>query len=185
MSIYLRRRDRVYLLLALLFTPSLPAVALGQSVGPDPVQFRVEGPSQRLEMVANSSRILTLDKEVPRALVNNTEIVRVVPLSPNQVQVSALQPGVTQINLWDEAGDVHSVDVVVFGDARQLEMLIRSEFPHAALRVRPLASSVVLSGYVDRPEIVSRIIRLAEDYYPKVINNIIVGGRNRSSCTSR
>jgi pilus assembly protein CpaC len=127
-------------------------------------------------MVVNSSRILTLDKEIPRALVNNTEIVRVVPLSPNQVQVSALTPGVTQINLWDESGDVHSIDVVTFGDARQLEMLLRSEFPHAALRVRPLASSVVLSGFVDRPEIVSRIIRMAEDYYPKVINNITVGG---------
>jgi pilus assembly protein CpaC len=40
----------------------------------------------------------------------------------------------------------------------------------------PLASSVVLSGRVDRPEDVSRIVRMAEDYYPKVINNIMVGG---------
>jgi pilus assembly protein CpaC len=170
------QRGRVCLLLVILFCADHPAISWGQLGASDPVQFRVEGPSQRLEMIANTSRILTLDKEIPRALVNNTEIVRVVPLSPNQVQVSALQPGVTQINLWDETGDVHSVDVVVFGDARQLEMLIRSEFPHAALRVRPLASSVVLSGYVDRPEVVSRIIRLAEDYYPKVINNITVGG---------
>ena len=170
------RRDRVYSLLAFLLISSNSALVHGQLGGADSVHFRVEGPSQRLEMIANSSRILTLDKEVPRALVNNTEIVRVVPLSPNQVQVSAIQPGVTQINLWDESGDVHSVDVVVFGDARQLEMLIRSEFPNAALRVRPLAASVVLSGYVDRPEVVSRVIRLAEDYYPKVINNITVGG---------
>lgn len=170
------RRVRICPLLAFLLVSTTAASLWGQFAVSNPVQFRVEGPSQRLEMVANSSRILTLDQEIPRALVNNTEVVRVIPLSPNQVQVSALQPGVTQVNLWDEAGDVHSVDVVVYGDARQLEMLIRSEFPHAALRVRPLESSVVLSGYVDRPEIVSRIIRLAEDYYPKVINNITVGG---------
>jgi len=154
----------------------LASAAPAQVGDPSAIHFRVQGPSQRLEMVANSSRILTLDKEIPRALVNNTEIVRLIPISPTQVQVSALRPGVTQVNLWDEDGAVHTVDVVIFGDARELELLLKSEFPHSALRVRPLASSVVLSGYVDRPEAVSRIVRMAEDYYPKVINNITVGG---------
>ncbi len=143
---------------------------------PNSVDFHVASPTQRLEMVVNTSRILTLDKEIPRVLVNNQDIVRVVPLSPTKVQVSALQPGVTQVNLWEKGGDVRSVDVVVFADARQLELVLQSEFPKAAIRVRPLASSVVLTGYVDRPDVVSRIVRIAEDYYPKVINNISVGG---------
>jgi pilus assembly protein CpaC len=34
----------------------------------------------------------------------------------------------------------------------------------------------VLSGYVDRPDHVNTIMRIAEDYYPKVINNMVVGG---------
>ena len=44
--------------------------------------------------------------------MNNPEIVKATPLSPNQVQVSAFKPGVTQINLWDE-NQVYTVDVVV------------------------------------------------------------------------
>merc|ERR1711964_789597 len=34
----------------------------------------------------------------------------------------------------------------------------------------------MLSGYVDRSEHISRIVSIASDYYPKVINNINVGG---------
>ena len=138
--------------------------------------FRVDGPSQRLEMVINTSRILTLDKKVPRIQVNNPELVRAQPLSPYKVQLAAVRPGVTQVNLWDENDQVYTVDVLILGDARELQMLLESEFPNSALKVRPLASSVVISGFVDRPENVSRIVRMAEDYYPKIINNITVGG---------
>ena len=70
----------------------------------NPIDFPVTRDSQRLEMVVNTSRILTLEKEVPRAMVNNPDVVRVVPLSPNKVQLSAIKAGVTQVNLWDEDG---------------------------------------------------------------------------------
>ncbi len=158
---------------------------LGQIPGPRPgtrfvagneVEFKVSKASQRLEMVVNTSRILALDKEVPRAMVNNPSIVRVVPLSPNKVQLSATKPGVTQVNLWDEDGTLYTVNLIIIGDAQELEMLLKTEFPQASLRVRPLATSVVLSGRVDRSEDVNRIVRMAEDYYPKVINNVSVGG---------
>ncbi len=152
---------------------------VGQSSGQQPgspVEYPVTRDSQRLEMVVNTSRILTLEREVPRAMVNNPEIVRVVPLSPNKVQLSAVKPGVTQVNLWDEDGHLFTVSLFIIGDAQELEMLLKTEFPQASLRVRPLATSVVLSGRVDRSEEVSRIVRMAEDYYPKVINNINVGG---------
>ena len=38
------------------------------------------------------------------------------------------------------------------------------------------SESLVLTGFVDRPDHVGPIMRLAEDYAPKVINNINVGG---------
>lgn len=147
-----------------------------QFVAGNEVEFNVTKANQRLEMVVNTSRILSLDKEVPRAMVNNPGIVRVVPLSPNKVQLSATKPGVTQVNLWDEDGTLYTVNLIIIGDAQELEMLLKTEFPQASLRVRPLATSVVLSGRVDRAEDVNRIVRMAEDYYPKVINNVSVGG---------
>src|SRR5262249_42599006 len=42
--------------------------------------------------------------------------------------------------------------------------------------VRPMGSGVLLTGFVDRPDQVSQIIQIAQDYYPKVIPDIRVGG---------
>jgi pilus assembly protein CpaC len=155
---------------------SRPAAAQGLQLEAPPIVHKIQAATERLEMTANTSRVLTLDQQIPRAQVNNKEILELTPLSPNEIQVFAKKPGVTQINLWNEQNQVHSIDVLVFGDARELAMLIRTEFPHASIRVKPLAQSVVLSGFVDRQDHVSQIIRIAEDYYPKVISHITVGG---------
>ncbi len=161
---------------ALVLANRLPPEASGQQLEAPPIVHHIQAATERLEMTANSSRMLTLDQKIPRAQVNNREIVELTPLSPNEIQVFAKKPGVTQINLWNEQNQIHTLDVMVFGDARELAMLIRSEFPHASIRVKPLAQSVVLSGFVDRQDHVSQIIRMAEDYYPKVISHITVGG---------
>lgn len=141
-----------------------------------PVHFSVNGPTQRLEMMIATSRILTLEHKIPRLLVNNPEVVRATPISPNQVQLSAMQAGVTQLNVWDEHQQLYTVDVVVTPDGRQLQMIIQAEFPDANVRVRPLANSVYLSGYVPSPAMVQSIVRIAEDYYANVVNNLTVGG---------
>lgn len=56
--------------------------------------------------------------------------------------------------------------------ARQLQEVIQAEFPNANVRLRPLHSSIIVSGSVETPEISQQIVQVAEDYYPKVINNI-------------
>ena len=108
--------------------------------------------------------------------VNNPELLAVTPLSATQVQISAKKAGVTQVNLWDEDGNIHTVDVMIYGDARELTVALQTQFPHSSIRVYRYSESLVLTGFVDRPDHVGPIMRLAEDYAPKVINNINVGG---------
>ncbi|MCA9268857.1 MAG: hypothetical protein KDA41_10325, partial [Planctomycetales bacterium] len=58
------------LLLALtaLAISSFAATAHAQAPAPgdNPLNFRVDGPTQRLEMIVNTSRILTLPRKIPR-----------------------------------------------------------------------------------------------------------------------
>ncbi|MCH2594899.1 MAG: pilus assembly protein N-terminal domain-containing protein [Pirellulales bacterium] len=133
-------------------------------------------PTERLELTVNSSRILTLDKRIPRVVVNNPELITATPISATQVQLAARKPGVTQINLWDEEGKVFTVDVMIYGDVRELQHALKRLFPNSSVKVVRLTNSLVLEGFVERPEAVSPILRLAEDYAPKIINNITVGG---------
>ena len=131
---------------------------------------------EKLEMVVNTSQILTLGLQIPQVLVQNPDLLTATPLSPTQVQVVARKTGVTQINLWDEKNQVHTIDVLIVGDARELTAILTSEFPGASIKVRPVGNGALISGYVDRPEDLERIKALAEEYYPKVIMNITVGG---------
>ncbi len=163
-------------ILSLVICVGLTRPTNAQVVGRQPVHFKVSSTVERLEMIVNTSRILTTEHKVPRLLVENQGVVRAQPISPNQVQLSALKAGFTTLTVWDESEGEHTIDVLVYGDARELENLLMTEFPDASLRVRPLAASVVISGFVPQAEMVSRIIRMAEDYYPTVINNITIGG---------
>jgi pilus assembly protein CpaC len=149
---------------------------------PASIVRQIQAASERQEMTVNTSRILTLSptltsaNRIPRAQVNNPDILSVTPLSATQIQISAKKPGVTQVNLWDETGQIYTVDVIVYGDAQELSLILENEFPNASLRVAPLSNSVMISGYVDQPNDISAIIQIAEQYYPKVINLIDVGG---------
>ena len=155
---------------------SAPSTARAQGYDSQSVLRKISALSEKLELTTNTSRILTLDKNIPRVQVNNPELVSVTPLSATQVQISAKKAGVTQINLWDEEGNIHTVDVMIYGDARELSAALEMQFPHSTIRVFRYSESLVLTGFVDRPDHIGPIMRLAEDYAPKVINNINVGG---------
>ncbi|HEY4232543.1 MAG TPA: pilus assembly protein N-terminal domain-containing protein, partial [Lacipirellulaceae bacterium] len=138
--------------------------------------YKISGANDKLEITTNTSRILTLDKNIPRVQVNNPELLAVTPLSANQVQISAKKAGVTQVNLWDEDGNIHTVDILIYGDVRELEVALQTQFPSSSIKVYRYSESLVLKGFVDQPDHVSQITQLAADYAPKVINNITVGG---------
>jgi pilus assembly protein CpaC len=153
-----------------------PSAVRAEDFESSSVVRKITGASEKIELTTNSSRILTLGKNVPRVQVNNPELLAVTPLSAKDVQISAKKAGVTQVNLWDEEGNIHTVDVMIYGDARELSAALQTQFPHSSIRVYRYSESLVLTGYVDRPDHVGPIMRLAEDYAPKVINNINVGG---------
>ncbi|MCE9604307.1 MAG: pilus assembly protein N-terminal domain-containing protein [Planctomycetia bacterium] len=153
-------------------TPSKPFSQLDLP----PVTHQVSEAVDRIQMIVNTSRILSQESKIPQAQVNNPEIVGLTALSPNQVQIYGRRPGVTQVNIWDEKGSIRTIDVMVHGDAQELARLLHDTFPKAALRIRPISTGVIISGYVDDPNQQSRIVEISQNYYPNVINYITVGG---------
>ena len=67
----------------------------------------------QLELLLDSSQIVALDRDIPRAQVNNREIVELTAVSPNQIVVFAKREGATQISLFDREGQVYVVDCVI------------------------------------------------------------------------
>ncbi|HUT12328.1 MAG TPA: pilus assembly protein N-terminal domain-containing protein [Thermoguttaceae bacterium] len=154
-----------------------PRVAQAPQVSSQPgLSFKVERPSERLEMTVNTSRRLTTEGNIREAQVNNPDLLDLQPLAPNQIQVSAKTPGVTQIHLFGVDGTINTIDVIVYADAQELQAVLRAQFPNASLKILPVASGVIVSGYVDEPEDIDLIVRTAEEFYPKVINKMRVSG---------
>jgi pilus assembly protein CpaC len=158
--------------LALLFAAaSAPAQDRGTVVQ------TISAANTRVEMMVNGSRILAMDQPIPRAKVDNPDLLDFTVLSDKEVQIHAKKAGLTRVNLWDDADEVHSIDVIITGDVRELDALLRSQFPTAAIKLTPTSSSsLILSGYVDRTDHVNRIVNISQEFYPKIINNMIVGG---------
>lgn len=141
------------------------------NVSVDPAQQR-----QTMRMVINTSREVTASENFVRVRVQNPSVLSALPLAPNRLQISAAATGVTQIDLLGEDDSVHSIEVMVLGDVRELEAILRELFPDANLQVYPIQSGCIVSGFVTSDEHVDQVARIAELYFPTVINKVRVTG---------
>ena len=91
---------RISLSCALLLAILAPSLTNAQIPGQQPADVNVTMTTQRIEMTVNTSRLLTLGQAIPRAQVNNPEVLELAPLSAKQLQIYAKKTGVTQINLF-------------------------------------------------------------------------------------
>ena len=157
----------------------MPPARLSAVVEPPAAQaivYKVQGTNERLEMVINSSRILTMDQKVPQVQASNPDLVELTPLSATQIQLLAKKAGVTQVNLWDEDQKIHTIEVVIYPDARELTMLLQSQFPTTALRSRADRKQRDSVGTRRRPESNQPHCGDCRGLLPKVINNITIAG---------
>lgn len=163
----------------------IPPGTASPIVAPSPIRdsnpagpyYNVKGADDHLKMTVGASRFLTLDKKIPQVQVNNPDVLDLMPMSPNQVQITAKRTGVTQVNLWGEDKRIYTVNVVVMGDAAELTQILRELFPRASLTIVPVnGNSVIISGYVDQQEAVPKIVTVAGKYFTDVINNMTVSG---------
>lgn len=148
----------------------------GSSGSADAIIHHVRVSNDQIELSVNSSRILTLDQRIPWAQVNNPDLLELHPLSPNEIQVFAKAPGVTQINLRTEDQKLYTIDATVLADSQALSAALKMLFPHSSVRVVPLTTGVILTGYVDQADHVKQIVEIAQEYYPHVINTMQVAG---------
>ena len=132
--------------------------------------------AERMELLVKTSRILTLEARIPKFQVHNEEILGATPVSQNQLQIFAKTPGTTELNMWDENDKLYTVSVTVLADAREVEGILGAQLPLATLKVMPINTSAIISGYVTSVDDVDRAVAIVEQFYPTVVNNIKVVG---------
>ncbi len=173
------RKPAQAVLAALFLTAGWSAtIAHGGSdvVAPPTGTTLVSKQSENIQMMVNTTHMVTTEDDIERASVHNDTIISVRPMARNELMVSAKTTGVTQVDLYGPNKQVRSVQVVVVGDARELEAILKSEFPMATLHLRPIQNAIIISGQVTSDQHVEQAVAIAEQFYPTVINRIEVIG---------
>lgn len=133
--------------------------------------------SQSVEMIINSTRDVTTDEIIKEISVQNPTVVDATPVEGgNRIMLSAKATGVTQINLKTVNQTVHTIEVLVVNDVREVEAILRRAFPQANLEILPLKAGCIVRGFVSSDEHVEQVMRILEQYFASVINQISVTG---------
>lgn len=158
-------------------TPVAPPTAreLARAAALDPV-FRVTSSRSEVEIVERLSKVLQLDKKIARVDGFDPDILDVKALTPYRVRVQAVTQGVTNLVLTDEDDQSYVVNVFIKGDARHLQAVLDNRFPDSAVEAYRVQDSVALTGWVSQPEHITQIVEIAEQFYPRVLNQMRVGG---------
>lgn len=135
-------------------------------------------PRQHLT-VGKSIRIVSPEKII-RVSVGAKEVADFVLLSPREVYVTGIAPGLTNLMLWGAGNRVIRVyDLNVAPDVSRLKQMIHDLLPNEAATIKVMASqdAIALSGTVRDASSIQKVLSLAETYAPKkVLNLLSVGG---------
>lgn len=175
-----------FLVVALSFLAPLP-ITHGQD-GPPPraqekqpgneVVFQPAGFNSRLNLIEGETRRIQLPDRIASVDGFDEEILKasILPGVANQIRVVAAAAGTTKLTLTDEFDRHFVIEVVVAGDTRQLEAIIRQAFPEASVSAVKVKDSVLLTGWVNQQDQLTPIVSIAEQFFPKVLNYMKVGG---------
>ena len=161
------------------FSLLLTAVVHGQQAE-DAEAFRLndtvaapeQAPLQEFHFETGQTRTLNVSFDVPKAFLENPDLVAIEPKSPKQLSLTAMKPGVTNLNLWDANQSVYVFKIVITGKLSKLHELFIEEFPSAQLSLKKLSGSLLISGNVDDREQISQIEAIGREYFPRIVSNI-------------
>ena len=141
----------------------------------DPVVV-VTSNKSTMQIVERFSKIVKLPGRIVRVDGFDPAVINITAVTPMEFRVQAVAPGVTTVVFADETGGLYSMEVFVAGDVRHLQAYIDRLFPGSAVKAVAVRDSVVLRGWVTRPEDITATVEIAEQFYPRVLNQMQVGG---------
>lgn len=142
------------------------------------VVYQPSGSQGEITLMEGDTRLIQIPSRIKSVDGFDETLVKVLAIQgvANQVRVTGLTPGATKVILKDENDQYYTIEVYVTGDTRQLESVIRNAFPEASVTAVKVKDAVLLTGWVNQQDQLTPIVSIAEQYFPKVLNYMKVGG---------
>ncbi len=142
------------------------------------VVYQPTGSQGEITLMEGDTRLIQIPNRIKTVDGFDEALIKVLAIQgvANQVRVTGVAPGATKVILKDENDQYYTIDVYVTGDTRQLESVIRNAFPEASITAVKVKDAVLLTGWVNQQDQLTPIVSIAEQYFPKVLNYMKVGG---------
>lgn len=164
-------------LTALLLSGIWPALCAAQPAGTSPV-YQLRPGLNQISIYERFTSVLQHSANIKTVLDFDGDVLQIDVVQGNaqQIRVSALSTGVTTVTIMDEFDQYFKVEVLVKGDVRHLESYIRRRFPDDDVDIEEINGAILLGGWVTKPDHISDIVEIAEQFYPNVLNHMRIGG---------
>ena len=161
--------------LAVFVAASVTAAA--QTAGTSPI-YKTKPGKNSISIYEKFTTILQHSSRIKKVLDFDADVIQIDPVQghPDQITIYALKTNITTVTIIDEFDQFTKVEVLVRGDVRHLESYLKKFYPDDAIQVEQIKESVILTGWVTRPEHINEIVSIAEEFYTNVHNHMRIGG---------
>ena len=129
-------------------------------------------PAVQVEMEIHEYRMLSLPFDANRVFLADDFLLKLEPVTPSKLRLRALKAGKARVNVASHDGTTQTYEVLIHAPIQELRKVLDEEFANHEVSLRPLASSLIISGNVNEVEVRNNIEALATQFFPRVINNL-------------
>jgi pilus assembly protein CpaC len=125
-----------------------------------------------LRLIVGRSMFVNSSERLRRVYVSNPDVLDSMTASPHQIVVTAKQPGVSSLILWDETGQSQAYQVVSDLDIGGLRTALKDALPSENIRVDARQDQVGLAGTVASQENADAAVKLAGLFSKNVASSL-------------
>ncbi|WP_298861644.1 thioredoxin domain-containing protein [uncultured Gimesia sp.] len=144
-------------------------------------QFKIkfDRPKTELSLYENSLYSIHSGRADVSIFNPGSRLIQIKVTDRNGISFITIGPGTMTLTFVnDEGAEVkyYTVEVTILGDTRQLQSQLDQLYPRSSIEAIKIGESVLLRGTASKQEHIAEIIDIAEQYYPKALNQLKVAG---------
>ena len=131
-------------------------------------------PEDAAHMVIGHTTTIQTKHRLSKVYVTNPSVLYAYTATPNAILVTAKQPGISSLVVWDETGESHSFLFSADIDTASLREALKEALPSETIVVQAQEGRIVLSGRVTTLAAADAAGKMAAIYAKEVSNALVV-----------
>ena len=130
--------------------------------------------TEKLHVIVGQSIVLHGTAPLRRIYIGNPAVLQTFNGGPSETVLTAKQPGISSLVLWDDEGRSCLYTVSADLDPASLREAIKNAYPGTVVEANGLEDRITLSGVVPSAEVSDGVAKLAANYTKDVVNSLRV-----------